>query len=233
MPYSDVKLGINSAIPIVTGYLPVSIAFGVLAGDIIGSNSILMSILVFAGASQFASIQLFLISASSAFIIFTTFLINLRHILMGSYLNTYHRNHHPLKKLIIAFGITDETFAISTKTFQDKRVDDPFLYQLSLNATSYLSWVGGTAVGYLIGQVLPNEIVEVLPFTLTALFLYLLVVSIKSKLHLFVALVSAFLAVVFKDYIGWNIFISTITACLLGVNLEKFWKRSGDKLREV
>ncbi len=224
---SEFKLGLQHSIPIVLGYLPVSIAFGVLAANYIGENSIMMSAFVFAGASQFAALQMMIVSSSAAFIVFTTFLINLRHILMGSYLNTYHKDSNALKKLLIAFGITDETFAISTGGFRRNKIKNPFIYQLTLNTASYLSWVSGTIVGYFIGQIMPEQLVEVLPFTLTALFLYLLTISIERKLDLAVACVAAVISILVLNYsIGWNIFVATLVACFFGVRLEKTVKRS-------
>ncbi|MBO8183598.1 MAG: AzlC family ABC transporter permease [Archaeoglobus sp.] len=244
MDASEVKLAAKHSLPIVLGYLPASMAFGVLAANYLGNNSILMSALVFAGASQFAALQLVILSSSAVFIVFTTFLINLRHILMSSFLNTYHKSHGRLKKILIAFGITDETFAIasnglkelSLKSEQESSVSvitssKAFTYQFTLNSISYLSWVFGTFLGFKIGGVIPGEILEVLPFVLTALFLYLLVTNISSRRDVGIAAVAGIIAVLLsKHAVGWNIFIATVVACFIGGKLER--KERGDGFEE-
>ncbi len=234
---SEFKMALKHSIPIVLGYLPVSIAFGVIAANYIGLGSILMSALVFAGASQFAALQLFILSSSAIFIVFTTFLINLRHILMSSFLNTYHKNLGKLKKAAIAFGITDETFAIASNGLKDLTKDlesskatfSPFKYQFTLNSVSYLSWVFGTFLGFVAGGMIPEEILKVLPFTLTALFLYLLVINVSEKRDVGVALIAGAISVMLAGIaIGWNIFIATLIACFVGSEIERRVKHGSD-----
>jgi predicted branched-subunit amino acid permease len=155
------------------------------------------------------------------FIILTTFLINLRHILMSSFLNTYHKTHEAWKKFLIAFGITDETFAISTNGL--RQLNSPaetFKYQLTLNSLAYASWVLGTFLGFAIGNLLPEDILEVLPFTLTALFLYLLVVNISRKIDAGVALIAGLVSLLLANAVGWNILIATLVGCWVGSKLE-------------
>ena len=221
---SELRLALKHSVPIVLGYIPASIAFGVLAAKYIGSGSVLMSALVFAGASQFAALQLVILSSSAVFIIFTTFLINIRHILMSSFLNTYHKSHGKLKKILIAFGITDETFAIASNGLRELDLSNPskaFRYQLTLNTASYASWVLGTLAGYEVGALIPTDILEVLPFILTALFLYLLVINISGKRDVGIALIAGIIAVLLARFaVGWNIFIATLVACFIGSKME-------------
>jgi 4-azaleucine resistance transporter AzlC len=228
---SEIKVALRQSLPVVAGYVAVSMAFGVVAAKYIGLNSILMSATVFAGASQFVALQMIITSSSVAFIVFTTFLVNLRHVLMSSYLQNYHRNQSSLKKCLVAFGITDETFAVSTRGLREINPDEMeargFRYQITLNMTCYLSWVLGTVAGVFIGQNLPSELVEVLPFTLTALFLYLMVVNIADKTDLIVALTAGITSLILSGVgVGWNILLATIIACFLGTRLEKKWKLS-------
>jgi 4-azaleucine resistance transporter AzlC len=218
---SEFKLSLKHSLPIILGYLPVSMAFGVLASEYLGLNSVLMSALVFAGASQFAALQLLLVSSSMLFIILTTFLINLRHIMMSGFLNTYHKTHSAWKKLLIAFGITDETFAISTNGLKQLKSGKSFKYQLTLNSLAYASWVFGTFLGFAIGKLLPEDILEVLPFTLTALFLYLLVVNVSGRKDACVALIAGLLSLLLANAVGWNIVIATLVGCWVGSRLEE------------
>jgi 4-azaleucine resistance transporter AzlC len=218
--HHEVKLAFKHSMPVVAGYIPVAMAFGVLAEKYIGLHSILMSATVFAGASQFVALQMIMTLASPFFIIFTVFLINLRHILMSSYISVYHSEQSLVKKCLIAFGLTDETFAISSKEL--KEINNRFGYQITLNTVCYSSWILGTLMGVFIGQILPSGLIGVLPFTLTALFLYLLVVNVNNKIDVFVAILAGLISLVFSSVlVGWNILIATIIACFAGRELEK------------
>jgi len=85
------KNGAKAALPIVLGYLPVGMAFGVLARQA-GLTPIeigLMSLLVYAGASQFLAIEMILKGIAWFPTVIATFFINLRHLLMSSTLSLF------------------------------------------------------------------------------------------------------------------------------------------------
>ncbi|MFO7966900.1 MAG: AzlC family ABC transporter permease [Archaeoglobaceae archaeon] len=214
---------VTDAFPIIIGYFSISVAFGILAKEYIGGNAILMSLIVFAGASQFIALQLITKNTSAALIVATTFLVNLRHILMSSYFTPFYRNVSKFKRALVAFGITDETFALASKRFQEGSGDTR--YHLGLNFLCYSSWVGGTIVGLFFGSIVPGSITEVLPFTLVALFISILILNVNTKLDVGIALFSGVLAtalVVLPE--GWNILIATLAACLVGGVAEKWIK---------
>ena len=107
--------GVKAALPIVLGYLPVGITFGILARKA-GLTSFevgLMSLFVYAGASQFLAIEMISKGLSTFSIILATFFINLRHILMSSNLSVYLRNVRiPILGLLSA-QMTDESYAVA------------------------------------------------------------------------------------------------------------------------
>ena len=97
--------GIKAALPIVLGYLPVGLAFGVLARKV-GLSTFevgLMSLLVYAGASQFIAVEMLLKGIVCFPIVLATFFINLRHLLMSSTFSLYLKNTRlPILGLISA-----------------------------------------------------------------------------------------------------------------------------------
>jgi 4-azaleucine resistance transporter AzlC len=211
------------AFPIIIGYFSISVAFGILAREQLNFNALLMSLLVFAGASQFIALQMLIKNSPALLVIFTTFLVNLRHILMSSYLSTFYKKVSRLKKALVSFGITDETFAVASRRFQEG-VASP-RYHLNLNFLCYTSWVTGTAVGLIFGSIIPLSVVEVLPFGLITLFISILVLNIKTRLDFAVAVFSGILAtiLIFLPE-GWNILLATLAACLVGGVVEKWTK---------
>jgi|Deesub1362A_J573_1020465.scaffolds.fasta_scaffold01059_12 4-azaleucine resistance transporter AzlC len=211
------------AIPVMIGYFSISVAFGILAKDILRSNAVLMSMLVFAGASQFIALQLLMNKTPAWLIVITTFFVNLRHVLMSSYFSPLYRRAGRLRKLVVSFGITDETFAVASKRFQNSDVQP--LYHIKLNSLCYASWVTGTAAGLLFGSTIPSGVAEVLPFTLTALFVAILVMSIEKRLDIYVALLAGVFATLLTPLPkGWNILTAAVIACIFGGVTERWMK---------
>ncbi|MDH7479340.1 MAG: AzlC family ABC transporter permease, partial [Syntrophomonadaceae bacterium] len=106
--------GIKSALPIVMGYLPIGFAFGVLAvQEGIGVLPTLsMSVLVFAGSAQLIAVGLIGAGASWVSIALTTFVVNLRHLLMSAALAPYLKSLARWEVGWFGYQLTDETFAV-------------------------------------------------------------------------------------------------------------------------
>jgi len=189
------KKGLIASFPIVIGYIPVAITFGVTALAL-GFNeieTILMSALIFAGASQFALISLIPHSFVNAVVI--PIILNLRHIVYGCIVSQRFEIRKPF---ITAFGLTDEVFATSLNAPNNEK----FIWGLELGA--YLSWVLGTTIGILGGAVLlSNEtLTPSLVFALTALFLVLLIPNLKGY-HTLSALIGGSIALLLH-YFGYT-----------------------------
>lgn len=165
--------GMGRGLPILVGYLPIAVAFGLLAREaaLPWEAAVGLSVFVFAGASQFIAVELYQLGAGAIEIVVTTFLVNLRHLLMSATVSA--RLLRPMLKPLIAFGVTDETFAVATT--DDRDIDPKELAGLEL--VPYLSWCGGTALGFLFGEILPPLVQQGLGVTLYALFVYLLLPS--------------------------------------------------------
>jgi 4-azaleucine resistance transporter AzlC len=111
---------IKAAWPICLGYLPLGFAFGVLAQkaglDLL--DIALMSILVYAGSSQFIAVAMLSCGAAPLSIILTTFFVNLRHLLMSSSLAVYLHGEGRRFLSVFAYGVTDESFAVNLVKFR-------------------------------------------------------------------------------------------------------------------
>jgi len=213
--------GLKAGLPIALGYIPIAIAFGVLSKslNIPSYISILMSFIIFAGASQFVGVNLISIGASMGEIILTTFILNFRHFLMSSSLSQRIKGNTPKSILgILAFGITDETFAIASLQ-KDEKLSPGFI--LGLNIIAFTSWNIGTWLGILISSGLPEFLKNGMGIALYAMFIGLLTPSLrKSRSVLTVAsvaaIVNSFLHWTALLTAGWNIIISTIIASAIG-----------------
>jgi predicted branched-subunit amino acid permease len=104
------------------GFVPVAIAFAIMAGSagLTSFESVAMSVMVFAGASQMMAVGMIADGAGYLAIVAATFIMNLRHLIMSTCV--FERMNENGKKtplpikILCSFGVTDESFAIFTTT---------------------------------------------------------------------------------------------------------------------
>lgn len=217
-------LGAKKALPIVLGYIPIGFAYGVLSREVGLTllETVMMSVLVYAGSSQFIAVNLLGRGADPVSIIFTTFLVNLRHMLMSASLALYFKNY-PRKILpALAFGITDETYAINAVEL--KAYDKDYNFVLGLHLTAYVAWLIGSALGGLFYRFIYDIEALGLDFVLYAMFIFLLMIQLRNKKLVLIGLVSAKLALLFNHlYPGnnWYIIVSTLIAASIGLIIDR------------
>ncbi len=163
------------------GYLPVGIAFGLLSrtAALPAGLTIALSVFVFAGAAQFMAVSLLASGSALWGIVAATFFLNLRHLLMSSSLVSRHR-FPPRLAPILAFGVTDETFAVASATPTAACPQENGRYVLGLETAAYGAWVCATAVGYGFGSVLPATVAAAMGVALYCLFTALLVPRVRK-----------------------------------------------------
>ena len=218
--------GMIKAFPLVIGYLPIAISFGVISlnAGIPLLQTVLMSLLVYAGASQFMAINMFTVGAGALEIVMATFVLNLRHFIMSlSLMNLW--DHLPKRwKSIFAFGITDETFAIASLKTEEDAAASSKAYLIGLLVTAYGSWVSGTLIGGLLAGVIPPTISESMSIGLYGMFIGLLVPAVQRLWKTgIVAVVSMGLCTLFNQFFasGWSIILAAVIGATLGAAILK------------
>ncbi len=169
-------------IPVLMGYIPLGMAFGLLLSKLLipWYYAFFMSVFIFAGSAQFLILVLFASQATILEIGIATFLLNLRHTFYGlSMISTF--KDFSWKKNYLIFGLTDETFAL-LKTNEINKKDKERVY-LVITALNQSYWIIGSVVGAVLGNILPFNY-KGIEFSLTALFVVLSIdLYKKSKLH--------------------------------------------------
>ncbi len=218
MVREDYFRGVRVAIPILIGYFPAAMTFGLIAKnmDIDLVHACLMSIMVYAGASQFMALNLIESGIATGEIVIATLLMNFRHFLMSASLCSKLQEGSRFLP-VIAFGITDETFAVAST--REQKLSSGFL--IGLESVVYSSWIAGTAVGHTLGRVLPHAIQRSLGIALYALFIAILVPAVKrSYTAAVIALLSAGCHVLLSEIrilsSGWNIIIAILFGAAVG-----------------
>lgn len=177
---SAAKKAFPYTIPVLTGYVFIGIAFGVMFAEKGYSFlwAMLMSLLVYAGSGQYLAVNFFVPGVSFLHVAFMTLMVNIRHIFYGiSLLEKF--NNMGKKRWYMIFGLTDETYSLlcTTKIPEDVE-EEKFLFVISMMNQSY--WVIGSAIGGLAGALLPFNS-EGIDFAMTALFVVIFVEQWMSK----------------------------------------------------
>lgn len=220
--------GISKGLHIAIGYIPIGISFGLIAKSLELPNGliVLMSMMVYAGASQFMAVGLLAAGISGFEIIITTFIVNFRHFLMSASLSSKLHEKLEEKALpLVAFGITDETFAYISMVKSDA-IDTPWV--LGLNVTAYLSWVMSTMIGIFLSASLPEMIQSSMGISLYAMFIGLLIPKVKESHLLIKVVLLSILMVILVHYTplshlfpsdGWRMIGIIVSASSLGAFL--------------
>jgi len=213
--------------PVVLGYLPLGFAFGVLArgAGLSVTHVLVMSLLVYAGSAQFISVGLLAAGVGGWSIVITTFLVNLRHLLMSASLVPYLK-HIPVPRLAaLSYELTDESYAVAMGHFSKHEPEEKFLW--GLFPACQLGWILSTMLGAWVGNLIPHPEAFGLDYALAAMFICLLVFQLKDKVTYLTALLAGTLGLGIYIWMPgrWNIIIATILAATVGVGVEQ-WKKS-------
>ena len=172
------KSPLQLVLPIVLGYLPIGMTFGLLAfqQNLHIFPTILLSSVVFAGSAQFAVLGMLAIGNVPLVQIFiTTYLINLRHFILSLAYVPNTKTWTLFEKIRFFPILTDENFAILSSTKEIKK-DPKKAYAISL--MPYASWQVATILGFYFGKLIPDPNRFGLDFALTAMFLGIIVLFI-------------------------------------------------------
>ncbi|MGL4238580.1 AzlC family ABC transporter permease [Tabrizicola sp.] len=211
-PFLD---GLVASLPIVMGYFPIAFSFGVAAtrAGFSAPEALLLSLIIYAGASQFLALALLTSGAPVLVSAFTLIAMNLRHVLYGpALMREAGREASARHAWAWAFGLTDEVFGQALGSLaRGQKFSEAHMFGLGLGA--YASWLAGTAVGAVAGGGALEgwpALSAGLGFMLPALFLALLL-SILSRRQLPVIAVAGVVTVV------GTIVISGTSGILLGM----------------
>lgn len=180
--------GARDSTPLVIGAIPFGIIFGTVgvAKGFSAFGVILMSIVVFAGSSQFVALGMIAAGASIPIILFTTFVVNFRHLLYGAHIANILNKTSRTRKAVLAFLLTDECFAVvSARALRYSPlavIDQEYLsiYGLGSGLSIYFAWVLSTIVGAVLGGSIPNLNNWGLDFAMPVTFLGMTIVGIRN-----------------------------------------------------
>ena len=180
--------------PVLLSVVVVGIPFGIVArqSGLSPAEIVAMSVFVFAGASQFAMVQLFRDGVAWPLVVATVFLINLRHLLMAAALRPHFARVPVARRLAAAYVLTDEAFAMAIGWFRRGRTE--VAYYATFAVALYVLWNVATVVGMLLGPSIGEPRRFGVDFAITATFIAIVVLGVRRRSDAIVALAAALLA---------------------------------------
>ncbi|MCI0714600.1 MAG: AzlC family ABC transporter permease [Chloroflexi bacterium] len=219
------RAGYITVMPLMVGVMPFGVVFGALASAAGMSvwEALGMSIFVIAGSSQFVAVGLIADSAPIAIIVFTTFIINLRHFLYSASLASFLRPVSGIWKAVLGYFMIDEVYAAVIKRQQlGEFTPDEFKWYFlggGLNLGSL--WWLTTVVGVWLGNVIPEDMTTVLAFTLPLIFTAIVVPLVTSSPQLMSALSAALTAILFAPLPNnLNLIVAAFVGIAVGLMME-------------
>ena len=180
--------GLKSCLPVMIGYFPVAVTFGIagIAAGLTPLQVILISVLVYAGASQFLLLASIKAGTPWLWVVALCSLLNARHLLYGPLLSRF-LPAALRDRLKVAFLLTDEVFATAFNRLQGVQPARRQGWMIALGLGAWLTWIAGTAVGVYAGDGLERHypmLSQVMRFALPALFMALVCQSARRGMGL-------------------------------------------------
>lgn len=222
----DFKYGLKRGLPIALGYIPVSFTFGLMAvsGGIPIWMAVFISLSNLTSAGQFAGTNLIISGASYFEITLTTFIINIRYMLMSlSLTQRLDKSMNLPKRLLVGYGVTDEIFSIASM----EQGTLTFAYLLGLIIGPVLGWTTGTALGAIISAALPESLSNAMGIALYGMFIAIVLPVAKKSKPITIIVVISVVVVCILRYVplfqmvssGFRVIIATIIGAGIGAIL--------------
>ncbi len=220
------RTGLVDGLPIALGYLSVSFAFGITAVGmgISPLAAVLISMTNLTSAGQLAGVGVIAAGGGFAEMALSQLVINIRYLLMSLSLSQKLSERFTMPhRLISSFGITDEIFAVASG--KEGEIEPRYMY--GLITLPYIFWAAGTALGALLGEVLPENIKSALGIAIYTMFVAIVIPPAKkSRGVLAVVLIAAAISCLIK-YVsifsgissGLPVIICAVIAAALGALL--------------
>ncbi|NLQ16210.1 AzlC family ABC transporter permease [Marinomonas sp. M1K-6] len=193
--------GVKDATPLLGGYIPVAISFGLISiqSGFSVLETILISIFIYAGASQFLFVAMVASGAPLWLVVVMTLLINARHLVYGPNLAPYLNKDR--RWIALMHGLTDQIFALAHVRLPQLPNEARIGWYTGAAILAWFSWIGGTALGAIAGGELTQRwpmINDILPFALPALFLVLIIPKCNNPLWALTIGASTLIALILK-----------------------------------
>jgi 4-azaleucine resistance transporter AzlC len=216
-PASEFRRGLKLGTPIFLGYVPVGMAFGVVATAAGFSipQTVVCSAVALAGAGQFIGVSLVQAGAGLPSILLTNAIVNLRYLLFGATLAPHLRHATTSRQGLLAHTLTDETFAVN---IVDLRAGTGTLTSMSaVGVVAWMAWVLATLVGAVAASAIGDPTAWGIDYAMPAMFTALLVGQIETRRHMVAAVAAVGLTLLFAAILPgtWFLVAASVLAATI------------------
>ncbi len=217
--------GMRLGTPIFLGYMPVGMAFGVIATTLGFSvlQAGLCSATALAGAGQFIALAVMRTGEGVFAVLAATTVVNLRYVLFGATMSPHLKNMRLPTQAILAFTLTDETFAVNID--DQRRGLSSGASMAGVGAIAWIGWVAGTVIGAAAAGWIGDPTTWGVDFAMAAMFTALLIAMAETKRHTLIGIVAGAIALGLPELSrlgihiasSWFIIIAAVTAATIGL----------------
>ena len=204
MKKKTAKAAFLASVPVMTGYLVMGIAFGILLADK-GYGwwwAAVMGLTIYGGSMQFVAVNLLSSGATVISTAIVSLLVQARHLFYGVSMLEKYRGMGKVKPYLI-FGMTDETYALACSGAPEGV--DARLYYFLITLFDQIYWIVGDAIGGMLGAAIRFDTTG-MDFAMTALFIVIFTDQALST----------------HDHVPAVIGVVSTLACLLIFGAENF-----------
>lgn len=219
--YRSMMRGAKTIIPVLLGVIPFAMISGITAVNtgVSHMTALFMSVFIFAGASQLAILQLLTTNASSLVIIYTALIINFRFMIYSLSIAPYFKSESIAWKAILSYMMTDQSYALSLVRYINDPDEDPKWFFFGASLLLWLVWQIATAVGLILGSLIPPELG--LDFAIPLTFTAVLFNSVDDIPTIITVITSAVVAVSTSHIpMNGNLVVAAMTGIAAGTAAE-------------
>lgn len=216
--------GFRDGLPFILVVVPFSLLFGVTGTEAGLSIAQVMgfSVLVIAGASQFAAVQLMVEEAPTVIILGTALAVNLRMAMYSAALSPHFRGLPLWKRALSAYLLVDQSYAMSAQEFEENpnlSKAAKFKYFAGVVSPIFVLWYIASYAGAYAGARIPPEFA--LDFALPITFLAMVAPLLKTLAHVASAITSIVLTLAFSGMpFGTGLLVAAVIALIVGAQVE-------------
>ena len=226
---SEFWAGVREEVPLIFGVAPFGLVFGVLGieSGLTLWQTILMSSILFGGASQIVFAQLWAAGVPALIVGGSVCVINLRHVLYSASIAAYLR-HLPLRwRILLGYLLTDEAYAISIRRLQHEPPgSNQHFHLLGSGMLLWVSWQFATIFGVLVGGTIPDS--WSLSFAIPLTFIAVVAPILKTRADLAAVMTAGTIAIIGQP-LPWNswLIIAAICGILAGWLVSRLNHQAG------
>ena len=224
-------MGFREGVPFLLVVIPFGLLFGVVATEagLTTTQTMAFSSVVFAGAAQFAALQLMVDNAPILIVLATALAVNLRMAMYSASLSVWLGKAPFWKRALIAYVNVDQSYAVSINRFEDEPdLTLPGRIAFFFGAVTPVCpmWVVATGLGIWIGTEIPDWMA--LDFAVPICFLAIIAPMMRTLAHVVAATTSIVFALLLAGIpYNFGLLIAAVFAMIAGAQIERVMQRRG------